>query len=442
MPAALLLKDFLAQKGVQLGDSVEISWKGQTLSATILPQSLQKTDFLDVKLSSGYNTGLALPAIQSIKKIPVQEKHSFDSIGNTQKVVAQAPNTPSISLISAGGTIGAKVDYKHAGVSALLTPDELLSLIPELKDFVHIASITSPFSKLSENMLPHDWIRLAQMVALELNKKEIRGVLLTHGTDTLAYTAAALSFFLRNLNKPVVLVGAQRSSDRGSSDASMNMICASHVALSDIAEVGICMHGSSSDAYCLFNRGTRVKKMHTSRRDAFRPINAKPIAKIAPSGTIELLAPARSRSETRPVEVDAVFDDNIALIKTYPGMTTKVLEEYVRFGCKGFIIEGTGLGHVPESWVEGIRAITAKGIPIFMVTQPQYGRVNMSVYSTGRMLMDAGVVGLEDMLPEVAFVKLGWVLAHTQKMDEIKKMMLTDYAGELSTRSEVDTFLY
>ncbi len=442
MPSTLSLKDFLSQKGAQIGDRVEIMWKEQSLTAMILPQSLQKTDFLDVKISTGYNTGLALGEIQSMKKIPMQEKQSVDSIGNAKKTAAQSPDIPHISLISAGGTIGAKVDYKNAGVSALLTPDELLSLIPELKDFVHIASITSPFSKLSENMLPHDWIRLAQMVAVELNKKEIRGVLLTHGTDTLAYTAAALSFFLRNLNKPVVLVGAQRSSDRGSSDASMNMICASHVALSDIAEVGICMHGSGSDEYCLFNRGTRVKKMHTSRRDAFRPINSKPIAKVFPDGKLEVFLSTRARSETKPVEVDAVFDENIALIKIYPGMTTKLLEEYVKFGCKGFVIEGTGLGHVPESWVEGIRAITAKGIPIFMTTQPQYGRVNMNVYSTGRLLMDAGVVGLEDMLPEVAFVKLGWVMAHTQKVEDVKKMMLTDYAGELSARSEVDTFLY
>lgn len=441
MASPALLKDLLAQNGVQVGDSVELQWKGQLLRGIILPQSLSKTDFLDVKLSNGYNTGLALNEIKSLHKIPVQEKQSFDSIGNSNPKASSAAR-PHISLISAGGTIGAKVDYKNAGVSALLTPDELLSLIPELGQFAHIASITSPFSKLSENMLPHDWIRLAQMVAVELNKKEIRGVLLTHGTDTLAYTAAALSFFLRNLNKPVVLVGAQRSSDRGSSDANMNMICASHVALSDIAEVGICMHGNNSDEYCLFNRGTRVKKMHTSRRDAFRPINSKSIAKVFPNGKMEILLSTHARSSLKPVEVDAVFEENIALIKTYPGMTTKVLEEYVKHGCKGFVLEGTGLGHVPESWVEGLRAITAKGIPIFMVAQPQYGRVNMNVYSTGRMLMDAGVVGLEDMLPEVAYVKLGWVLAHTQKIDEIRKMMLTDYAGEISTRSEVDTFLY
>ena len=140
--------------------------------------------------------------------------------------------------------------------------------------------------------------------------------------------------------------------------------------------------------------------------------------------------------------MDAVFEENIALIKIAPGMTTKVLDEYVKHGCKGFILEGTGLGHVPESWVEGVRAITAKGIPIFMAAQPQYGRVNMSVYSTGRMLVEAGIVGLDDMSSEVAYVKLGWVLAHTQKLDEVRKWMLTPIAGELSARSEVDTFLY
>ncbi|QQR93082.1 MAG: Glu-tRNA(Gln) amidotransferase subunit GatD [Candidatus Iainarchaeum archaeon] len=439
MASSLTLKEFLAQKNVQVGDTVAIEWKGNHLKALILPQTLQRTDFLDVKLSMGYNTGLALNQITSIQKVPREQAAAPPAAATP---IPPTTNKPPISLVASGGTIGSKIDYTNAGVTALMTPAELLQLVPELGEFAHITSIQSPFTKLSENMIPNDWIRLAHVCAQELNKKEIRGVLLTHGTDTLAYTAAALSFFLKNISKPLILVGAQRSSDRGSSDANFNLICAARLALSDIAEVGICMHGSPSDEYCLFNKGTRVKKMHTSRRDAFRPINAKPLAKVFPSGKIETLSPYHPRHELGKVEVDAAFEENIALIKYAPGMTTKVLEEYAKHGCKGFIIEGTGLGHVPESWVEGVRAITAKGIPIFMATQPQYGRVNMSVYSTGRMLTEAGVVGLGDMSSEVAYVKLGWVLAHTQKLDEVRTRMLTPIAGEMSIRSEVDTFLY
>lgn len=439
MASPSTIKELLAKHGLQVGDTAQIEWKDTSFKARILPQSLQRSDFLDVKLAMGYNTGLALGEIKSLQKI---SSDSARAAHPTPSPATPLSNKPPISLVTSGGTIGSKIDYTNAGVTALMTPEELLQLVPELGSFTRIASIQSPFTKLSENMVPNDWIRLAHICAQELNKKEIRGVLLTHGTDTLAYTAAALSFFLKNITKPLILVGAQRSSDRGSSDANFNLICAAHLALSDIAEVGICMHGTSSDEYCLFNKGTRVKKMHTSRRDAFRPINSKPLARVFENGKIETLSPHQARQSIGNVEVDAVFEENIALIKFAPGMTTKVLEEYVKHGCKGFILEGTGLGHVPESWVEGVRAVTAKGIPIFMAAQPQYGRVNMSVYSTGRMLVEAGIVGLDDMSSEVAYVKLGWVLAHTQKLDEVRKWMLTPIAGELSTRSEVDTFLY
>lgn len=130
-------------------------------------------------------------------------------------------------------------------------------------------------------MKPKHWIKIAHEVAKSLNSGD-SGVVVAHGTDTMGYTAAALSFMLRDLGKPVILVGAQRSSDRPSSDAAMNLICSVRMSTSDVAEVMVVMHGETGDTYCLAHRGTKVRKMHTSRRDAFRSINDVPIAKVWP----------------------------------------------------------------------------------------------------------------------------------------------------------------
>lgn len=440
------LEDFLAQNGLKAGDLVHIEWKGVQVEGTILPPSNQNKSFLHIKLPSGYNTGLGIAHISRIEKMDNGSvKNAFgETAKNNAPPIEHAgsESKPGLSLVAAGGTIGSKTDYKTGGVSALMTSDELMALIPEIGGFAHFHSILSPFSKLSENMGPQDWIQLATICHHELNKPEVKGVLLTHGTDTLHYTAAALSFMLRNVNKPVVLIGAQRSSDRGSSDATLNLIEASRIALSDAAEVGICMHGTTSDDYCLFNRGTRVRKMHSSRRDAFRPINDLPIAKINAEGKIDFFGNYRKRDETKKVELDAVFEEKIGLIKSVPGKIPCVIEHFLSQGIKGIVIEGTGLGHVSEAWIPSIKKAMEQNVSIFITSQTIYGRVNLNVYSTGRMMQEAGAVGLEDMLSEVAYVKLGWVLGHTKDIQKVKEMMLTSYAGEISPTSRTDTFLY
>jgi glutamyl-tRNA(Gln) amidotransferase subunit D len=251
---------------------------------------------------------------------------------------------------------------------------------------------------------------------------------------------------LRNLSKPVVLVGSQRSSDRGSSDAGMNLICAARVAVSDMAEVGICMHGSPDDSYCLFLRGTKVRKMHTSRRDAFRPINDLPLAKVWPDGRIDKINPKQKKRSEGKVELDAKFEPNVAILKVYPGSDPAVIDYYVRKGCKGFVIEGTGLGHVPtfvkKSWTEKIKKHSEQ-IPFIVTSQTIYGRVNPDVYTNLRKLFhEAKAIPGEDMLTETAYVKLGWVLGHTTSMEKVREMMLTNYAGEITTRSLPETYLY
>ncbi len=432
------LASFLEHHTLTLGDRVRVNWKTTQLEGIILPQPTHG-NVLVLKLDSGYNTGLALGNISSIAKI---QHVSVPKSHMTQGVhPPHSSDKPGFSVVGVGGTIVSKVDYEKGGVIAKLSPEELTRMVPEIGSFAQIRRIISPFTKMSEDMVPQDWIEMAKVCHEELNKPDVEGIILTHGTDTLHYTAAALSFMLPDLKKPVVLVGSQRSSDRGSSDASMNLICAAHAAISGMAEVGICMHGSTSDDYCLFNRGTAVRKMHTTRRDAFRPINRLPIAKISTDGFVEKLSEHRPRTNGN-TGLDAVFNENVALIKVYPGISPEVFDFYVNKGCRGFVIEATGLGHVHTTRIiPTIQRITQRGIPVFITAQTIYGRVNLNVYTNLRLLQDAGAVGLEDMTAETAYVKLGWVLAHTLDREKSKEMMLTNYAGEISPASRTDVFL-
>ena len=351
---------------------------------------------------------------------------------------------PNISFISTGGTIVSKVDYRTGGVAPLEKPEELLTNIPEMANIVNVKNVLSPFRKASEDFDYKDWQKLAAIVAKELNKN--KGVIITHGTDTMHFTSAALSFMLKNLSKPVVLVGSQRSSDRGSSDAAMNLICASKVAISNIAEVGICMHGSTDDQYCYFTRGTKVRKMHSTRRDAFRSINEPPLLKVYPTGKIDVVNKNHKKRTDSKVTVDTKFEPKIALLKTYPGSEPEVMEFLAKKGYKGFVLEATGMGHVPtdakKSWIPAIKKMTSKGLPVVIATQTIYGRVNTNVYTNLRILFnEAKAIPAEDMLPETAYVKLGWVLGHTKNLEKVREMMLTNIAGEITERTEIDTFM-
>jgi len=297
---------------------------------------------------------------------------------------------------------------------------------------------------MSEDLNYKDWQVLAELVAKELNKN--KGVIITHGTDTLHYTSAALSFMLKNLSKPVVLTGSQRSSDRGSSDAFMNLICSAYAAVSNIAEVGVCMHGSTDDQYCHFIRGTKVRKLHATRRDAFRSINEMPLAKIWPDGKTDILNKNHKTRKDEKVVADVKFEPRVALLKAYPGSEPEILEILAKKGYKGFVIEGTGMGHVPteaeKSWIPVIKKLIKDGIPVVIAPQTLYGRINTDVYTNLRVLYhDAGAIPAEDMLPEVAYVKLGWVLGHTKDLEKVRELMLTNIVGEITARSEIEAFL-
>ena len=428
---------------VQPGDRIRVTKEGEVYEGLLMPR-VGDGNFTTLKLASGYNIGID-PKGAKVEKLG----HGNNLLGGTKESALKIEfdeNKPPISLISTGGTIACRVDYRTGGVYAVEDPRELLHTIPELKDIAQIR-INSPFRKMSENMESSDWIEIARQVAKELNSGSL-GVIVTHGTDTLHYTSAALSFFLKNLTKPVVLVGSQKSIDRGSSDAWMNMICASHLALSDIAEVGICMHGSISDDYCLFNRGTKVRKMDTIRRDAFRPINDLPLAKIWPNGKIEKISKNYKIRSDAKVELDAKFEEKVALIKFFPGADPSIIEYYLSKRYRGFVIEGTALGNVSfetnkNPWAPVIKKYSKDGIPFVITSQSIYGRINTEAYSSLRIIFhDSGAISGQDMTSETAFIKLGYLLAKTKDYEELKALIGTNIAGEITERTLPETFLY
>ncbi len=435
------VRKILSSAGIKPGDRIRVERPGKVYEGLLMP----KTEFSDpnsivIKLDSGYNMGIAFG-----RGVKIRKMGSGRGTGAGGMKAKFGKGKPKISLVSTGGTIASRVDYRTGGVYAASSPEEILSNVPELADIADIHEMLSPVNKMSEDFSPKDWVKTAKVVHKRLNSEDM-GVIVTHGTDTMHFTSAALSFFLRNLAKPVVLAGAQRSSDRGSSDAGMNLVCAAHVSVSDVAEVGICMHGEMSDSFCLFIRGTKARKMHTSRRDAFRPINENPIAKVWPDGRMEWTNMKRRKRGKGETELDARFEERVAMLKVYPGADPEIMDFYVSKGYRGFVIEGTGLGHVPtfaeKSWIKSIKKHVKDGIPFVVTSQTLYGRVNPDVYTNLRILFrEAGAIPGEDMLPETAYVKLGWVLGHTQDMEEIRKRMLTDYAGEITERSVPEGFL-
>jgi len=425
----------LKKHAIEIGDTIEIEKDDSSYRGMIMPNT-GDPDILVLKLGNGYNVGLSLEGasirkISGVKpKIMTSQKKDHEKFDKSK---------PLVALITTGGTITSKIDYATGGVTSLMTPDEFIRKTPEIGEIANI-TIDQPFTKMSEDMDYEDWALLAEEVANRLNRGAA-GAIITHGTDTLHYTSAALSFMIKT-TKPVVIVGSQRSTDRGSTDSAMNLICAAYAATSDIAEVGVCMHSSINDDACYFMRGTKVRKMHASRRDAFRPINDLPLAKIHPSGNIEVMNDFRKRSEGK-AEADARFEPRIALQKVYPGSDPEILE-YLASKYKGVVLEATGFGHVPthsqRSWIPTIKKV-AQEIPVVVSTQTIYGRVNTNVYSNLRILFnETQAIPAQDMHPETAYVKLGFVLGHVRQIEETRKMMLTNLAGEITQR-DLDAFL-
>ncbi|MGQ9538658.1 MAG: Glu-tRNA(Gln) amidotransferase subunit GatD, partial [Candidatus Bathycorpusculaceae bacterium] len=346
----------------------------------------------------------------------------------------QNPELPKVVIISTGGTIASRVDYRTGAVRPALTASDLYSVVPELANIARIdAKIL--FSLFSEDITTKHWREMAEAAAKQISEG-VDGIVIAHGTDTMGYTAAALSFALQNLPVPIILVGSQRSADRPSSDAATNLTGAVLAAAkAPFAEVVVAMHETVSDTAIAIHRGTRVRKCHTSRRDAFKSVNAEPMAKIEDNKMVMLTEDYQKRDLSRELDLKPNFSDKAALIKFHPGMNPAIIDWYADNSYKAIVLEGTGLGHVASSLFQPIKRAVDKGVLVAMASQCLWGRVNMNVYDTGRDLLALGVIPLEDMLPETATVKLMWIFGQTSNTEEAKKLLKTNIAGEISQRT-------
>jgi len=433
----------LKRKRIEVGDRIRLTRGKKTFEGILMPRiEMGDRDSIIIKLKSGYNVGIEFDDKTKIERLGKGRK-----LGIIPKLkIKRKIKLPDVSMIATGGTIGTHVDYKTGGVFMCRSPEEILSTTPELGNIIDLKNTHRPFTVASEDLTFREWQKMAKLIAKELNSGN-RGVVVTHGTDTLHYSAAAVSFMLRGLSKPVAFVGAQRSPDRGSFDGSMNLICASHfTGYSDIGEVCLIMHGSSNDNFCLINRGTRVRKLHTSRRDAFQPVNEKPLARIWKNGRIEKTGVEYTKFEDKKVVPDVKWEPKVALIKAFPNSDPAIIDWYASKRYKGLVIEGFGLGHVPtstlrrgDSWLPHIKNAIKRGVNIVMTSQTIFGRVHPYVYRNLRLVSEAGVIYGEDILTEVALVKLSWVLGHTNKKEKIKEMMLTPFAREINPRTDLNS---
>jgi len=421
----------LTKAGCQVGDVIRITSKEKTYEGILIPRSeTGDGKYVVVKLKSGYNVGVHITPNTKIEKVGKGTKPSFAS----PELPEQKPELPKAVILSTGGTIASRVDYRTGAVRSALSASDLYGVVPELADTARVKT-EIVFSLYSENLTQKHWSQLAQTVAEHI-KQGADGVVIAHGTDTMAYTAAALSFALQNLPVPVILVGAQRSSDRPSSDAATNLIAAVQAATrGPFAEVGLAMHETPSDTAIVVNRGTKVRKCHTSRRDTFKPVNATPIARVKNQEVIMLTDDYQKRDASKKLDLKPMFSEAVALVKFHPGLDPAVIDWHVERGCKSILLEGSGLGHVSKYCFDAISNAVKRGVVVALASQCIWGRVNMNVYDTGRDLLNLGVIPLEDMFPETALVKLMWVLGQTSDPEEAKKLLKTNIAGEFSPRT-------
>ena len=388
-------KELLNGAGASIGDHISVTTRGAVQRGMVMPRHMfTGPDILVLKLSSGYNIGLRIGEGTTLVLIEEAKKEERPS--------STPPGTglPPVAFLSTGGTIASYVDYRTGAVHPAVEAQDLLFTVPELSDLCEVRS-TVLSSILSEDMDVALWQELANAIVLEF-EKGARGVIVPHGTDTLGYTAAALSYMLTSLPGPVVLVGSQRSSDRPSSDATMNLLAATRVALAPIGEVVVVMHDSSSDDRCAIHRGSRVRKMHTSRRDAFQSINTLPLGYVEGK---EVTILEKVRGLEKRAAADTRMEPNVVLVHAYPGITPAQFSGMTS-GAKGVVIAGTGLGHISSDIVPVISKLVAGGVRVVMTSQCLWGSTNLNVYSTGRELLQAGVEPCGDMLPETALVEL------------------------------------
>ena len=426
----------LETKNLSFGDLIGIKVDKEEFNGEFIRE---EENLIIIKLKSGYDIAIPKDTVDSIstieKSIKLEEKKEGESKHKIEN--------PDITIITTGGTISSKIDYKTGGVSPSVDSDYYFQISPDLKKQGKIA-VVNLMRKLSENMLPLDWVKIANEAYLDI-KNGSKGIIVTSGTDTMHFASAALSFLLNPLSVPIVFTGSQRSTDRGSTDAATNLLLSAFAAKKfPGGESVICMHANLNDEYNYILRGNKSRKMHTERRDAFRPINIKPLAKVYTDGKISEISP-EIITKKENTKLNDKIDDKVKLIYGYPSMGGDIIDYYIDNKIHGLVIAATGFGNLPledKTVVDALKKAEKRQIPIVITSQTIYGSTNKFVYSTLREISKFdNIIYVGDMTTETAFVKLMFALGNSKKLEEIKKIMSANLAGEIRERREIDEFL-
>ncbi len=423
---------------LNFGDFIKINFKDKEFNGDFIRID-EDADVLIMKLKSGYD--IAIPR-KEIRGLSIIQRVAKEKVNTLTKSESYSFDNPDLTIITTGGTISSKIDYKRGGTSPFVPPEYYFQIAPDLKKYGNVA-INKLMSIWSEDMAPRDWIKIA-IAALSAIKKGSKGIMVTMGTDTMHFASAAMSFILNPLSVPVVFTGAQRSTDRGSTDASTNLLLSAITALKwGGGESVICMHANLNDNYNFILRGNRARKMHSERRDAFRPINTLPLGKVYLDGKIEKLSENIKRSEE--TSINTKLDEKVALLVSYPGMDGNLINAAIEKGTHGIVIAGTGFGNLPlkeKSVYNALKRAKKEDIPVVLTSQTIYGATNEFVYSRLRELSNFdNIIYVGNMLTETAFAKLMFVLGQTKKIEEVKTIMNTTLAGEISDKDNLNEFL-
>jgi len=431
--ALSVLKSFNAD----VWSDVEILTDRGIFKGIILPRSeTADPNHIVLKLRSGYNVGINTSRITDIKIGGKKEAH----YKIPEKEFPYDPKKPRVKLFGTGGTIASRLDYRTGAVIPAFSPGELYGSVPELAEICNLET-EKLYGVFSENMGPEQWIGVAKAIGNEI-EKGVKGIVIGHGTDTMHHTAAILSFMVQNSPVPIVMVGSQRSSDRPSSDAALNLIHSVKTAAeSDFAEIMVCMFGPTSDEYGLLHRGTRVRKMHSSYRSTFRTIGDIPLGMVSKEKITPFRKDYKKRRNDKEVKIVTAFEEKVSIVYYYPNMKSDIIDSLIDNGYKGIVIAGTGLGHVNKPLYPALKRARDNNIAVYMTVQTLWGYVQMYVYDTGRDMMELGVIPSANLLPEVAYVKLGWALGQTNDLQKVKEIMLTPIAGEITEREPSNGYL-
>ena len=418
------IRDFLISNQVEVGDLVKIT--SELIFSGILMPRYESGDesHIVLKLKSGYNIGIEFEKINKIEKIG-----KSDTVTENSQIIKKDEKLPKILLLSTGGTIASKVDYRTGAVTPALSASELYEAVPEIAKIANVDAEVL-FSEYSENLQPEHWLEIAKKVD-SVADSDYAGIIIAHGTDTMHYSSAFLSFALSGFKKPITLVGSQRSSDRPSSDAALNLIAATKFLVkTESTGIFVVMHQNESDDAIACHFGTRVRKNHTSKRSAFQTVGDEPAFVVYEDKILKNAKKEFFNGNEYNPKIN--LDTKVALVKYHPGFDSEIIESLIKLQYRAIIFEGTGLGHVGKTMYDSIKKAKESGMFLGMTSQCIDGRVSMTVYESGRDLLDMGITPLENMIPEVALVKAMWVLGNSNSEDEIKKMMLEKYSSEFS----------